>query len=56
MTSITTIAKSHNEEPLDLKFANDSCPGVSITKSPGILTSTSNICLLNFSTSSLSFD
>ena len=56
MISITTIAKSHNEEPLDLKLANDSCPGVSITKSPGILTSTSNIYLLIFSTSSFNFD
>lgn len=54
--SITTIAKSHNDEPLDLKFANDSWPGVSITNKPGILTSTSNIYLLNLSTSSLSFD
>lgn len=33
--SITRIATSHNDDPLFLKLVNDSCPGVSITKSPG---------------------
>lgn len=52
ITSITTIAKSHKDDPLDLKFAKLSCPGVSIISSPGIFTSTSKTDLFNFSTSS----
>lgn len=53
--SITTIAKSHNEEPLDLRLEKDSCPGVSIIRNPGIYTSISKIFLLSLETSSLSF-
>ncbi len=41
--STTTIAKSHKDEPLDLKFANDSCPGVSMIKRPGNSTLMSRI-------------
>lgn len=37
--SITKMAKSHNPDPLDLKLAKLSCPGVSITSNPGALTS-----------------
>ena len=33
--STTKMAISHREEPRDLKFVNDSWPGVSITKKPG---------------------
>ena len=40
MRSMTKIAKSAKEEPLDLKLAKASCPGVSIINNPGILTST----------------
>ena len=32
---MTTIAKSHKDDPLDLKLAKDSCPGVSMINSPG---------------------
>lgn len=38
--SITKIAKSQREDPLVLKLAKLSCPGVSITNKPGALTST----------------
>ncbi len=53
--SITTIAISHSEEPLDLRLEKDSCPGVSIIRNPGISTSTSRTFLSNLDDSSLSF-
>jgi len=37
--SITKMAKSQRPDPLDLRFANDSCPGVSITSIPGAFSS-----------------
>lgn len=37
--STTKMARSHKEDPLDQRLENDSCPGVSMTSSPGILTS-----------------
>ena len=49
------MAKSHNEEPHDHRLENDSCPGVSMIRNPGIYTSISNTLLLSFETSSLSF-
>jgi hypothetical protein len=38
--SITKIAMSHNDDPLVLRFAKDSCPGVSIISKPGTSTYT----------------
>lgn len=37
MISTTRIAILHRELPRDLRFVNDSCPGVSIMRRPGIL-------------------
>ena len=37
MISTTKIAILHNELPRDRKFVKDSCPGVSMTRRPGIL-------------------
>lgn len=53
--SITTIAISHKEEPLDQRLENDSCPGVSIMRNPGIWTSTLRIFVSNLEASSFSF-
>ena len=39
MISTTNIAMSAAEPPLARKFVKTSCPGVSITRSPGILVS-----------------
>ena len=36
-TSTSSIAMSAAEPPLILRFENTSCPGVSMTRSPGIL-------------------
>ena len=49
------MAKSHKEDPLDLKFENDSCPGVSIINKPGSSTFTSKTFLSNLDTSSINF-
>jgi len=35
--STTSTQISHSDAPRDLRFENDSCPGVSITNNPGIL-------------------
>lgn len=52
--SITKMAKSQRLEPLDLKLAKDSCPGVSITKRPGAFNSVGkNSC--NFTVCSKTF-
>jgi len=40
--STTKIPKSHSEDPLDLRFVKDSCPGVSMINNPGT-------CMSNFS-------
>lgn len=53
--SMTTIARSHRDEPLDLRFAKDSCPGVSMIKSPGSSTFISKTFLSSLATSSSSF-
>ena len=37
MISTTRMAILHSELPRDLRFVKDSCPGVSITRRPGIL-------------------
>ena len=37
MMSTTRMAMLHNELPRDRKLVNDSCPGVSMIKRPGIL-------------------
>lgn len=46
------MARSHKEEPLDLKLAKDSCPGVSIINSPGSSTFKFKILLSSLETSS----
>lgn len=53
--SITTIAMSHREEPRDRRLENDSCPGVSIMRKPGIWTTMLRIFLSNLEVSSFSF-
>jgi len=39
--STTRIATSQSDEPLERRFVNDSCPGVSMTKNPGSFNSSS---------------
>jgi hypothetical protein len=44
MISTTRTAKSHKEDPLDLRLLKDSWPGVSITRNPGSSSSNSLRC------------
>ena len=55
MISITTMAKSQREDPQDLRFEKDSCPGVSMIRKPGIYTFMSKTFLSSFAVSSFSF-